>query len=321
VEDLALGFVAVANEAMCQPIRSLTEARGHKVSSHNLAAYGGAGGQHACGIAESLGISRVIIHKNSSILSAYGIALADVVREAQEPVQAAYSEDTLASIQDRAARLRELASADLRREGFTDQDLDSEIFLNMRYEGSDTILIVGEPSGYVDFDTTFRNMHRQEFGFVLEDRAILVDDIRVRVTGNNRSRQSQGTGLSAQVEAAKAKRVALPRATERPRVYFAGGWLETSCYLLNELETGAKIQGPAIVFDSTQTILVHPNSVCLVLNEHLVVEVGDSVEAPVSSTEVEPIQLSLFGQKFIGIAEHMGRVLQKTAISVNIKER
>lgn len=157
IDEVAYGFVKVANETMARPIRSLTDARGYASAKHALAcefsflrlpateltrcnftAFGGAGGQHACEIARSLGISTIIIHRYSSILSAYGLALADRAHEVQEPCAEVYSSSTRPMFVDRIEKLKEKVIAELKSQGFAEDKIQTECYLNMRYEGSDT---------------------------------------------------------------------------------------------------------------------------------------------------------------------------------------
>lgn len=182
-EEVADGFIQVANEAMCRPIRALTEARGHEISSHDLGIFGGAGGQHACEIAENLGISRVILHKHSSILSAYGMALAEVVQEAQEPSVEELNDISAARIDKRLLALQASVTTSLSQQGISSGSVRFESYLNLRYQGTDTALMVLQ-QGQEDFRKTFLDEHLREFGFVWQDdRKILVDDIRVRGIG------------------------------------------------------------------------------------------------------------------------------------------
>lgn len=167
---------------MARPIRALTESRGYSTSSHNLSCFGGAGGQHACAIASTLGIHSVIVHKFSSVLSAYGMALADVAVDVTEPSSRLYSTESLAELAPRINGLKAQALEQLLAQGIPAKAITMEVFLNMRYVGSDTSLMVLEPEGS-DFQAGFLAMHKREFGFVIE-AGILVDDIRVRATGN-----------------------------------------------------------------------------------------------------------------------------------------
>src|SRR5271170_3831563 len=151
VEEVAYGFINIANEAMTRPIRALTEARGYDTSTHRLATFGGAGGQHSCAIAESLGISQILIHRYSSVLSAYGMALADVVHEVQEPSSAIFSSKTEKALQKRVEELQKKATEELKKEGFNDDSIRHELYLNMRYQGTDTALMIIKPEKGWDF--------------------------------------------------------------------------------------------------------------------------------------------------------------------------
>ena len=184
-EEVAYGFINIANEAMARPIRALTEARGYDTSIHRLATFGGAGGQHSCAIAESLGISQILIHRYSSVLSAYGMALADVVHEVQEPSSSVFSSKTEKELQERVEELQRKATNELKKEGFEDESIRHELYLNMRYQGTDTALMIIKPQNDWDFGKAFVERQEKEFGFTLPDRDILVDDIRVRGIGQS----------------------------------------------------------------------------------------------------------------------------------------
>ena len=152
IEEVALGFIRVANEAMCRPIRSITEGKGLDSSEHVLSCFGGAGGQHACAVAKSLGIRKVFIHRFSGILSAYGMALADVVTEAQEPVSLTYSQSSLPHINERLAKLKDKGRKDLLQQGFAENMISFQSFLNLRYNGTDFAIMTQPDSNGVQFD-------------------------------------------------------------------------------------------------------------------------------------------------------------------------
>lgn len=321
-QEVALGFLTVANEGMARPIRALTEARGHDASTHHLACFGGAGGQHACSVADVLGISRIIIHKYSSILSAYGMSLADVVHEVQRPAAMTYSPETESDIRERLQQLAEEASLELRQQGFQAEQIKIDAYLNMRYTGSSSSLMILEQPGK-DFKSEFEQRHRQEFGFAFSNKLVLVDDIRVRATGAANGRKERSPYV--QLNDVKNLVVEQPTSNNTSQVYFADrGHVDTPVYELNHLAKGSKIIGPALIIDNTQTIIVVPGATANILESCVVIDrVEDSsTAAPTeTSTEHNPIQLSIFGHRFMSIAEQMGRSLQKTSVSTNIKER
>ena len=172
-EEVAMGFLAVANEAMCRPIRALTQGKGYDTSRHSLACFGGAGGQHACAIARALGMSTVIVHKYAGILSAFGMALADVVHEEQVPSAFTYSEQSLLEMTDTLEELKEKCRVALKAQGFTETQIGLEPFLHMRYQGTDCALMCSGAGGR-DFMETFLQRYRTEFGFVLQNRDVIV---------------------------------------------------------------------------------------------------------------------------------------------------
>lgn len=321
-EEVALGFLRVANESMCRPIRTLTEARGYDTAAHDLAVFGGAGGQHACSIASSLGIGRVILHRHSSILSAYGITLADVVSDIQSPLACIFNDKNLPDIQRTAEKLQAKASAELQSQGLDENGRkEFELYLHMHYEGSDTLIMISKPSDGWDFATKFIERHRQEFGFTMP-RDVLVGDVRVRATGKS-AVSSDMESPEQEMETLQC-RTASKEVVETSRdVYFENmGWQLTPVCLLGSLVPGDQIHGPALVIDNTQTILVPPGAKATTLRNHIVIDVSAiTLRTKQPTNVVDPVQLSVFGHRFMGIAEQMGRTLQKTSVSTNIKER
>jgi 5-oxoprolinase (ATP-hydrolysing) len=319
-EEVAVGFLNVANATMTRPIRTLSEGRGFEAGAHNLGCFGGAGGQHAVAVARHLGIRRVIIPRYSSILSAYGMALADVVVEHQEPETINFSGETLDQLQGRFDRLQAQGVKALESQGFSDEQIRHEFFLNMRYQGSDTSLMIPHPGRLADFEEAFVARHHQEFGFT-QPRNTIVDDVRVRSVG-------QGVDLKLTNPFEELRRIqSSPPATPiKPRTstrvyYESHGWIETALLYLDDLPIGSTVRGPAMVVDKTQTIVLDLSSAATVLPEHLILEILDVKAPEVSMDTVDPVQLSIFGHRFMSVAEQMGQTMQKTSISVNIKER
>ena len=321
-EEVALGFLNVANEGMARPIRSLTEARGHDTAAHHLACFGGAGGQHACSVAKVLGISRIIIHKYSSILSAYGMSLADVVHEVQKPAAMTYSAETRSIIQKQLEELAAEASLELQEQGFSEEGITYETFLNLRYAGSSSSLMVLKGEDF-DFQSAFEERHQREFGFLFPEKAILVDDFRVRAIGA--AHEKIAASPYAQLKQAASLNTHGAASDATNRVYYeAKGYLDTPTYELPAIAVGSKISGPALIIDKTQTIVVLPDAVANVLESCVVIDQETSattVDKALVNDEFSPIQLSIFGHRFMSIAEQMGRTLQKTSVSTNIKER
>ncbi|KAF1759611.1 hypothetical protein GCK72_016078 [Caenorhabditis remanei] len=319
VEEVALGFLAVANEEMCRPIRTLTQSRGFNPSEHVLACFGGAGGQHACAVAKVLGISQVRIHKYASLLSAYGIALADVVDESQTPAQVVYEKANYAKIYSQFMDLRATSLAGLKTQGFSENQIETKYFMHMRYEKTDTAIMISydieKPEDLIYFNEEFRKTYRREFGFVLEDRNIIIDDVRIRTRGKS------GCHVEKLIDKAPVDQK-LARAKSQTLVYFENAkFVETGVYLLEEMLAGQIINGPALLIDKNSTIVIEPSStVTITPHGNVELQIGNDVEKDLT-TEVDPIRLAIFSNRFMSIAEQMGRILQRTAISTNIKER
>lgn len=306
----------VANSSMCQPIRSLTEARGHHTADHHLASFGGAGGQHACAIAQALGIRRVKIHKYSSILSAYGIGLADVVHEAERPCAKIFESENISRINDGLDTLSQEVRDHSSLARF--RSVDTHRFLNMRYDGSDTAMMILQ-EGTKDPKKAFIDAHHQQFGFTPTGRSIFVDTVRVRGVGRQGDQHAESSTASKKVTT--AQRSSSEPATIKP-VFFGGlGWTDTSVYLFEHLGSGDAIDGPAIVVDKTQTLLVGPECRAHIEQNGLSIEVNATKTTSVTTTELDPVALSVFRHRFMGVAEQMGRVLQNVSVSANIKER
>ncbi|KAI1370860.1 hydantoinase B/oxoprolinase [Hypoxylon crocopeplum] len=318
LEEVAAGFLDVANEAMCRPIRTLTEAKGHDASLHNLASFGGAGGQHACDIARKLGISRVLIHKYSSVLSAYGMALADVAHEERSPGALVYTEGNLAIFSAELDSLQEKAADVLQKQRIEKSRITSERYLNMRFHGSDTPLMIQETPGFGGFLNAFKKAHEQEFGFLPVDRDVIIDDCRVRSVGA--SIVNVEKPWESELASLQKIQVAVP--TETRDLYFKElGWHQSPMYSLGDLKPGSKVGGPALIMDNKQTIVVTPGATATILTNNVVIDIDTVKKEDLSSRKADPIQLSIFGHRFMGVAEQAGRALQKTSVSTNIKER
>ncbi|KAF5362841.1 hypothetical protein D9758_007079 [Tetrapyrgos nigripes] len=331
IDEVAAGFLRVANENMSRPMRSLTEQRGYAASAHNLCCFGGAGGQHACVIAKGLGIGLVIVPRFSSILSAYGIACADSVSEVSEPTTVNLSKGnnaTWSTIQERIEKLRAQVSKNLQEQDV--EQVTYHVELGCAYDGSDTVLQIPYhgPSVVEDFIAA----HLQETSFSMP-RDVLGVSVRVRGTGKTVDFTPIGFGdelAAAESAWANGKDVPSPKEAELVSAYFdftsGGKRVQTLVYALGSVPHGSRIPGPAIIADNTQTIVIEPGCVAFVLSEHVVIRVGNEESSVIKDSEVDiqvadPIMLAVFGNRFMSIAEQMGHTLERTSISVSIKER
>lgn len=308
LDQVAWGFIKIANETMCRPIRALTEARGYASSKHILSVFGGAGGQHACSLARTLGITRIVIHRHASILSAYGMALADRVVEAQLPSATVYHStgQSRLGLEKSLDTLQEKVGLTLRNQGFEQSRIVVERYLNMRYDGTDTALMVldqstqpsSSPSSSsnhhkgsqkdvdeeagkrYDYLDGFREAYLKEFGFLL-DRSIPVicDDVRVR--GIGKSTEEVGESVDCQLSRIDFKRFCQDSDSDQdttPKrrfhsVFFEDlGRVETPIFDLEQFGVGDYVVGPAVLLDHTQTVIVDPHAQVRFLKDHLVID-------------------------------------------------
>ncbi|EME43976.1 hypothetical protein DOTSEDRAFT_62509 [Dothistroma septosporum NZE10] len=315
--ELALGFLDVANEAMSRPIRNATEARGYDPTKHRLVSFGGAGGQHACAIACKLGIHTVLIHKHSSLLSAFGISQAKLQHEMRVPFSGTWSLEALPAIEAKLGSMRMTIRKELAAQGATGGSIEVDTGLSLRYFGTDTSLSISTPPDE-DYGRAFTVEHAREFAFTM-DRKIVVDAIQARGTASS--------GISAKTPAPTAE---LERARElqshsRPSrvqpTYLRQIEEIVPVYVLSDVSKGTAVSGPAFLIDATQTILVEHDFVAYVLSDHIVLERVAVSEPNTTSTNINAIKLSVFAHRFMSIAEQMGNTLQRTSISSSIRER
>ncbi|KAK6019089.1 hydantoinase/oxoprolinase [Ostertagia ostertagi] len=295
VEEAALGFVKVANEEMCRPIRAITQARGYDTSAHILACFGGAGGQHACAVAQSLGISTVLIHKYASLLSAYGIALARVVSEVQEPVNLVFSPETTPLFAERLTALSEKATNDLKEQGF--REVHCEHFLHMRFAKTDCAIMIS-----AEYD-------RSNVGMLCNGL------LRVRGVA------SSGIKCKEHIAMTSDPNSAVPMA--HTRTFFEGGFQETAVYDISNLLGGHQIKGPAMIIDKNShfTSLIVSEVALPLLRFHFAFLIS------MQWTIIHDLDGSNTTFHFLksvhvySCEASMARVLQRTAMSTNIKER
>ena len=247
------------------------------------------------------------------------MALADVVCETQEPSGLELTETNLNAIRERLDLLSAACYKNLGDQNFPKNRIELQPFLHLRYDGTDCALMVCpvQPGSkliiqsYGDFYTSFLERYQSEFGFTLQNRKIIVDDIRVRGSGKSSSPEEMDIKISDSV----------PIAERSAEVYFEKGYQTSSVFLTENLRAGDKILGPAVLIDKLSTILVEPDSSALITSKGDIVMTVENKNSRLVNDKLDPIQLSIFSHRFMSIAEQMGRVLQRTSISTNIKER
>ncbi len=312
--ELAEGFVQIANANMVRAIRNISVAKGYDPADYVLVTFGGAGGQHACAVANSLGIRKVLLHPYAGILSAYGIGIADVRRFGERAVLKPYDAATLKELEGVFARLVERAIAEVRAEGIEAEHIQAPIFsLDMRYRGVDATINVVRPADGNDV-TRYEEMHERLYGYKHTGRPIEIVAARVEVVGKITDPSEVRTPVVPRRP--KPKQMTAARFDRESR--------ETAVFHREDLHAGDEISGPAIMCESTSTIFIEPGWSATVLagREILLQQSSDfSMSAVPSSTEADPVRLEIFNNLFASIAEQMGTTLQRTSCSTNVKER
>jgi len=311
-EEVALGFVRIANEKMCRPIKEISVARGFDVRSHALVCFGGAGGQHVCAVARTLGIRRIVAPPLAGLLSAWGIAGADHLRTASESALRVLGADALSEALQRLDALAAPLVRELRRLGVEESEIRVLRSLDLRPLGSDSALEVPAAGDLDELLERFSETYRRHFGFVPGDRPVEIVTLRVAVSGN--------AGLTTGVRMpGPPARPAGPVARER--VVFDQGPLETPVYRRDELGLDQVIEGPALVVEDHSTLLVEPGFTARMLGTGAVLIEGPPSPAGRASARRDPVLLEVFNHLFMSVAEQMGATLAQTAHSTNIKER
>jgi 5-oxoprolinase (ATP-hydrolysing) len=311
-EEVAEGFIDIAVGAMANAIKKISVARGYDVTRYTLQCFGGAGGQHACRVADALGMTRVFAHPLAGVLSAYGMGLADqsVMREeaVERPLAAA-----LASVVQRLEALAAQADAALRRQGVSGGQVVLHRRVHLRYEGTDLALVV--PFGSVpDMQADFEAAYRQRFAFLMKERALVVEAVSVEAVGAG----------DAPVEPRCTTHAAAPvPPADTVRLFSGGRWWDAALVVREQALPGLFVDGPAIIAEKNATTVVEPGWRARVTDlDHLVLErVQPRETGRAIGTSVDPVMLEVFNNLFMNIAEQMGLQLQNTAYSVNIKER
>ena len=309
--DAAAGFVRIAVDNMASAIKRISIARGHDVTRYTLACFGGAGGQHACLVADALGMERVMIHPLAGVLSAYGMGLADMVELRQRSVGGEPLEQVLAELADEAM-------AALQAQGVGDAEYRWRAAL--RYEGSDSSLEV-EAGEFETMRAAFEEAHRVRFGFVSPETAVVVETAVVEAFASP-SPDGEGDHPKGGGGVAGAGPFQLPlhQASPGPPPHAAHG---EAIYDRASLSTGTLIPGPALIIDPSATTVVEPGWQAEVdpLGNLILTRSTPRETAHASGAEADPVMLEVFNNLFMAVAEEMGVALQNTASSVNIKER
>jgi 5-oxoprolinase (ATP-hydrolysing) len=327
-EQVADGFIKIAVENMANAIKKISVQRGYDATRYALNCFGGAGGQHACLVADALGMTSVLVHPFSSLLSAYGMGLADIRSVRQQAVEEPLDDGVRATLEKVAGKLADAAAGEVAGQGVAPGKIKIYVRAHIRYAGTDTALIADagkfsfpSPQGGGEalaasqkIKNTFERMHKARFGFIDRTKALVLEAVSVEAVGG---------GARFNERAQKITRRKLPAPAQRTRFFSGGKWHRASVYTRDKLVPGDKIAGPAIIIEPHQTVVVeHGWQAVLTAKNHLVLKrIKKLARVRAIGTRADPVMLEVFNNLFMSIAEQMGVALQNTAYSVNIKER
>ena len=325
-EQVAEGFLAIAIDNMASAIKKISVQKGYDIADYTLCCFGAAGGQHACKLAESLGIKTIFIHPFAGVLSAYGMGLADRRVLKEKTAEVPLTDDTLPQLREQLNNLSALAEAHLQAQGTQDiSHIETVPHLHVRYTGTDATLPV-DLAPLEDIQTQFETRYRQRYGITLPDTALIVATITTEAIGKPHHPEEHLPTEKSQKESSSAHSADKPIATKTVLLFSEDQWHSVPVYNREHLPIDIPITGPAILLEKTGTNILESgwsavlkSSGAIVLRQQATVE--KDVRSPVSLSNPDPVRLEIFNNLFQAIAEQMGLTLQNTSSSVNIKER
>ena len=318
-EQVAAGFLTIAVENMANAIKQISVQRGYDVTEYTLNSFGGAAGQHACLVADSLGMTTVLVHPYAGVLSAYGMGLADIRAMREQSVELTLEPQVLDDLAARLGALGADARVEIEGQGVEAGNITVLAKAHLRYQGTDTALLVAFAgptlTGQDEMTAAFEDLHTQRFGFTMPGRALIVEAISAEAIGVTEK-------IIDPERQAPADRPA-PVALDTVESGFGGARRPTPVYDRDDLAPGDAIDGPAIIIDANATTVVEPGwRAETTVRDHLILRrVVERPKAEAVGTRADPVMLEVFNNLFMSIAEQMGATLANTAYSVNIKER
>ncbi len=312
-EEVAEGFLSIAVENMANAIKKISVQRGYDVSDYALTCFGGAGGQHACLVADALGMKTVIVHPHSGILSAYGMGLADIRANRQQAAVVALADGEMEVLHALRDTLAEQVREEVAGQGVPDADISIHPRAHLRFDGTDSTIPVDFTS-LAQMRAGFITAHKQQFGFAFEDKPIIVEAVEVEAVGGG-----------ANIHEPEIPAECHTRQPDAIKPLFLGGkWWDAEIHNDRAAMTpGLTIAGPALIVEPHQTIAVEYGWLAEVNSRnHIILKRTEAIQRHHAiGTDADPVMLEVFNNLFMSIAEQMGVTLQNTAYSVNIKER
>lgn len=326
-EKAAEGFLKIAVEIMASAIRKISTEKGHDLEGAALCAFGGAGGQHACQIADELKIKTVILHPLAGVLSAFGIGIADTIEIAQAAVEENFNAQSLRSLNPLKSQLRSKALAKLESNGISADDMETNFGVHLRYRGTDAAIFVPLETEAQTIEA-FETQHRKRYGFI-SDKPIVIESLTAEVIARGLDASCGSFNIrnpTAKGDQENKSTLESPNSVESASLFCNGSWHNANIFVRENLPAESIIVGPAIIAETTATTIVEIGWTArtdklgfLILERTTDEEKSD--ENDEHETALDPVKLELFSNRLMSIAEEMGIVLQNTSHSVNIKER
>jgi len=318
--EIADGFLQIAVDNMATAIKDISVRRGYDVSTYALCCFGGAGAQHACLVADALGMSTVFIHEHAGVLSAYGMGLADIRTMREESVEHELDGKAIASIERVRAKLEGQCKEELRLQGIDpDSAGEMNVSVHLRYKNTDSSLLVSYTDDISALKSRFEEKHKQRYGFVAEGKPLVAEAVvveAVAASGEVHVRQDLKRRCAASDPALAPERVV--------ESFMDGKLQETGIFRIQDLMVGDQVFGPAIITEPNSTIVVEPEwAASLTEGNSLLLARTKPKErhAAVGTDQCDPVMLEIFNNLFMSVAEQMGATLENVSHSVNIKER
>jgi 5-oxoprolinase (ATP-hydrolysing) len=314
VEDVAIGFLRIAVENMANAIKKISVQRGYDVTEYTLNCFGGAGGQHACLVADALGVEQIFLHPLAGVLSAYGMGLADVRSIAETQIEMPLNKESVINVEQACSKLRQQTHNEILQQDIPEERLNTIEKVHLRYEGTDSPLLVNFSSAAA-MQKEFEQAHRQRFGFIAKQRSLVVEAVSVETIGVTES------VIDPEIPFVDSK--IKVEARDQIRMYVNGVWQQLALYRRDDIQAGQKLEGPALISEATGTIVLEDGwQAYLNSHNHLILKRYKSrPKQEAAGTLADPVMLEVFNNLFMSIAEQMGATLSNTAYSVNIKER
>jgi 5-oxoprolinase (ATP-hydrolysing) len=323
-EQVAAGFLEIAVANMANAIKKISVQRGYDVTQYVLATFGGAGGQHACAVADALGITRVLIHPLAGVLSAYGMGLADVTAMRETAVEAPLAAGLLPELDQVAGRLEADAFAELAQQGIGPGRARSARRAHLRYDGTDTALPV-PLGGVAEMTASFEQAYRQHFSFLMPGKTVLVEAVSVELVAASAASAAPAAGQPpGGIPRGQPPGPGQPgSAGATVAMYAAGARADVPLMRRQDLRPGQRVDGPALIVEDFATTVTELGwrAELTGLGDLLLTRVAARPEQHLAGTTVDPVMLEIFNNLFMSVAEQMGVRLRSTAHSVNIKER